>query len=159
LLVNPSGSITNVGTYEFQADNSFLAGTGDNRTLTFINQGIVRKSSGTADARSALHIGIFDNDGGSFEIQTGKLGLGAALVTSTAASAFIRSGAGVLDLADFTQTTYVGQFRGELGSTVILSSGQLNTGAGGATFSSPSWQWLGGTVQAQTGLTNTGKLI
>jgi hypothetical protein len=163
LYVNAESTIINQAgaTYDFQGDGSYLSPTSDNRTATFINQGLVSKSAGT---NSYLRVGIFTIDGGSFQVQAGTLGLAANTVTNTGASAFALAGAGTLDLTDANeyggyQCSYTGTYTGAAdGGVVRLSGGTLAVGAGGATFNLPGLQWTGGTLRARGGLTNSGTL-
>jgi hypothetical protein len=159
LFVSDGTTISNAGTYDFQADGVGIA-IGGGSTSAFVNTGTVRKSAGSSTDRSYLHVSSFINDGGSFDVQTGRLALGEARVTSTGGSFSVAEGA-VLDLTDNSLTTYSGTFGNDTGlGKVSLLNGALAVASAGATFNfAGALEWDGGVLDGGTaGLTNSGLL-
>jgi hypothetical protein len=144
--------ITNAGVYDFQADGvSINIDSGTTSTFTNTSTGTIRKSAGASTDRSYLRVSNFANNGGSFDVQTGRLALGSTSVSSTPASSYNVLPNAVLDLTDNTYTPYSGTFaNGSGGGNARLRNGTLAVGDTPVTFDLPAgmleWGEQGGTI-------------
>ncbi|HLJ93479.1 MAG TPA: hypothetical protein VKU02_09850 [Gemmataceae bacterium] len=160
---NGDATLVNNGTYDFQADGTGIF-INSGPAATFINNGVLKKSAVTDSGdRSFLHVSVFNNNGGSIDVEQGRLALGQATVTSTGMTITVAATDAVFDLTDNTTVSYAGNFGNGSGNGHIqLLNGTLAIGAGGATFSFPQaglFQWKGGFLSAGlAGLTNTGSM-
>jgi hypothetical protein len=128
LGLHSDAQLVNAGIYDFRADSTGIF-LNDGDTSVFTNTGTVRKSAGSSTNRSFLHVSIFNNNGGSFDVQTGRLALGQARVSSTGSTISVAAGA-VLDLTDNTTTTYSGTFgNGSGGGNVRILNSTLGVQA------------------------------
>ena len=149
-----NGEVQNIagGLYDFKSDVSFSG--------TFINQGTLRKSSGSG-VSSMLN--SFSNERGTIDVLTGNFQISEPFQNGprglNASGTFSVANGAVLDLAtNGSRVEYSGVFRGTGGGTVRLASGTIQIGAQ-ATFDFPQtmFQWSGGTIAGGSeGLNNTG---
>ena len=170
--VNPglTGTLTNTGTITFQGSGNFDGGTIDNQSsglmdiqgvnsagaypfvfATINNSGTIRRSANTA----AAGIWILNNTGGTIDVETGTLipwvqsgGVNTGGAFTVASGAILQYGPGS------TGSTFTGTYTGSGGGQFVLGSGQLDVGAGGATFDFPAgfFQWqFGGYINAAAG--------
>ena len=129
--------------------------SGTSTTITIQSGDTESVNSLTTAAGYALSI-----TGGSLAIAdnstlVGNLNLSGGALSVAAGASLIVGGAS----NSWTGGTLAGAYAGSGGGTVTLSLGQLNIGAGGATFDFPStmFQWTGGTINTNGNtLTNTG---
>ncbi len=132
---NAGSLLTNMpdGVVDFQGDGGIYP-HGDSGQMTFINEGVVRKSEGTL---SEFEPGGYDGAGGTFDVEAGTLAIGNT------------ENQGFSVLLDGTLT----------GSGPIEISGDLTADAAGATldFAPGVADWTGGTISGGV-LTNAGTL-
>jgi hypothetical protein len=147
------------GSYVFAGDGS-LTDNGGNCFL--VNAGTIDKASGTGS--SSLTV-AFNNTGGTLEVDSGTLTLAGgptgALGTSTGGTFTVAANA-TLDLTGGSSShVFTGSYTGSGAGTVLLQSGTLDIGTGGATFNLPAgqFQWTGGYINLQgNALTNAGTM-
>jgi RHS repeat-associated protein len=115
----------------------------------FVNRGTLRKSQGTY---SAIHASGFNNVGGTIDVQSGLLGIGAGVNDG---GTFTVAAGATLDLTDGAHNcctgfvvTYEGSFSGSGAGTVLLAADVLAIDPSGATFNFPAgmFQWTGGAI-------------
>jgi hypothetical protein len=173
-LLSNSGTITVQGTAHFNladavevsnaAQGSFVFSgdgvinhVGGNVPLV-VNAGTVQKSGGTGTTTLSIPFSI---TGGTLEVDSGTLSLDAGAGISTGGTFTVAQNA-TLDLTgNSSGNVFTGSFTGSGAGTVLLQSGVLEIGAGGATFNFPTglFQWTGGTVNLQGNtLTNAGTM-
>jgi hypothetical protein len=141
------------GTYDLQTDNGTSGGT-------IANAGLFRKSAGTGTSRIES---VFNLLGGTVEVQSGNLDLGASGPSSLSSNGtFIVAGGSAINLVNSNVTaTMNGYFTGAGAGTVVLDKGTVFTGSGSAIFDFPSgmFRWNGGTIQSGSGyFTNAGTI-
>ena len=141
------------GTFDLQADNGTSGGTID-------NAGLFRKSAGAGTSRIES---VFNLLGGTVEVQSGNLALGASGFSSFSSNGtFIVAGGSAINLVNSNVTaTMNGYFTGSGAGTVVLDKGTAFTRSGSATFDFPAgmFQWNGGTIQSGSGyFTNAGTI-
>ncbi len=176
--VNPdlTGTLTNTGTITFQGSGNFDGGTIDNQSSGLIDiEGVnsdayplvfaTIDNSGTIDSASTGVAGIWilNNTGGAIDVETGTLFPWVQEGSvSTGGTFTVASGATLQYNSGNEGSTFTGTYTGSGAGQFVLSSGQLNVGAGGATFDFAArfFQWqLGGYISATAGtLTNTGSI-
>jgi uncharacterized repeat protein (TIGR01451 family) len=120
-------TINNTGTFTIQNDQSFL---GDASNPAINNSGIFRKN--TAAGITTLSSTVFNNNGGTLDIQTGQLNFGGAFST-TGTSSFTGAGrAKLMNSASLGGTLTLGSaFTLETaGGTITAGNGTSVSGAG-----------------------------
>ena len=157
VLNNLPGSL-----YDIQGDVNFT-GAGGGYT-TFNNAGNLRKSAGTG---SAGPIGAdFVNTGGTIDVQAGSFvmqGFNNPALAHTGGTFRVAGGA-VLDLnggGANSRAVFQGTYSGSGAGVVVLKSGVVAAGDGGAVFNfSPDlFQWTFGTIDGRTApVTNRGTI-
>jgi len=135
--------------YDFQDDGQIYV-AGCCVPPTFLNQGLVRKSGGTNQAR--INDVRFNNVGGAIQVEAGRLVL-ANDGSSTDATIEVAPGA-VLDLTGGRLPSWAGRLVGRGGGRIELNNGVL--GAVGLTVDCELglFHWGGGTIRGT--LTNAG---
>ena len=143
-----SAAFTNLpgAVFDFQGDGAIFEIGSPN---LFLNRGTLRKSQGTY---ASIHVSGFNSGGGTIDVQSGLLGIGAG--TNDSGTFKVAAGA-TLDLTDgahnlFTSgsVTYKGSFSGSGAGTVLLAARILSIDPAGATFNFPAglFQWTGGAI-------------
>jgi carbon monoxide dehydrogenase subunit G len=131
-----NGSVENdaSGSYEFAGDGSV------GPSLSFINYGLVHKSSGTGSSV----INVFYNESGTIEVDSGSLTL-AGGETSTNGTFNIAAGA-LVDLTGGDRPLWAGILTGSGAGQVLLGSGILFVPPTGLALNFPPAQfwWTGG---------------
>jgi hypothetical protein len=145
LFIADGSTLTNQngGLYDLQSD----AGLTTHLNGTFVNAagGTYRKSGGTGTSSNDT---FFTNNGGTLTVSSGNLKVQFATYSGTSTFTAVNSG-NVLEIAGSSTSTATGTLTGSgAGQVVLTSSGHLNAGSGGATFSFPAgyFQWQGGTI-------------
>ncbi|MHB1560310.1 MAG: carboxypeptidase regulatory-like domain-containing protein, partial [Isosphaeraceae bacterium] len=142
--------------YVIQADSGLDNPVGGQTAV--INDGTIEKTAGTGVSRLLVN-GTLTN-AGVIDVQSGTVQLAANAVTSTGGSFAVAQGA-ILDPTGGQTVPYSGTFTGSGAGAVLLSSGTIAIGAGGATFDFPAGllQWPGGSLDLDGNtLTNTGSI-
>ena len=148
LDVSGSAAFTNLpgAVFDFQGDGAIFEIGSPN---LFLNRGTLRKSQGTY---SAIHASGFNTGGGTIDVQSGMLGIGAG--TNEGGNFKIAAGA-TLDLTDGAHNccggggaAYKGSFSGSGAGTVLLAARIFAVDPAGATFDFPAGmlQWTGGAI-------------
>jgi uncharacterized repeat protein (TIGR01451 family) len=145
------------GSYVFAGDGSISSRSGHDPV---VNAGTIRKAGGTGT--SFLFSVVLSNTGGTFQVDSGTVSLATSGGLSTAGT-FIVAANATLDLTGGSSaaSTLTGTYTGSGAGTVLLHSGVLSIGSGGATFNFPTgmFQWTGGSINLQGHtLTNAGTM-
>jgi hypothetical protein len=151
-----NGVVTWMGTGDIHAGNGAVLNNNNTWTIqnnqqlvndygnpvTFTNTGTLRKSGSGATLDTAIQL-IFNNNGGTIDVQSGNLFLPGG--TSTGGAYNVAAGS-FLDLTSGQTQNISGTFTGAGNGTVRLSGGTLNVLAAGATLNFPGalFQWTGG---------------
>src|SRR5579884_1335852 len=156
LVFDGGATLTNAagGIYNFTSDSGIEP---NHSSGQMNNAGTIEKTGGTGT--SAISV-TFDTSG-NLTVQTGTLALAAGGGSLETGGVFTVASGATLDLTGGHGVTYIGTYTGSGAGTVLLGSGMLDMGLGGATFNLPGtlFQWTGGTLNANLGnLTNTGTM-
>ena len=141
------------GNYDLQSDASIA--TSGNGVLTI--EGTLSKSAGTGSSDLS---GAIDLQGCTLDDESGTVTL-LGSVAGTGATFDVAQGATINLTGGTSGNTFAGTYTGSGAGNIILASGQINIGAGGATFDFPAgmFQWTGGVINlAGNTLTNDGTL-
>jgi len=128
------------GTMQFAGDG------GLDSTLTFVNYGLVRKSSGTGNSI----IANFQNQGGTIEADGGVLTLGGANANDN--GTFNAGADAVVDLTGGGQPIWAGTMTGSGPGQVLLADGTIQAAPTGLTLNFPPglFWWTGGNLYNNT---------
>ena len=141
-------------TYDFTNDGS-LQNSNDPGGVN--NAGIIEKTAGGGTSAITTE---FSNSG-VIDVDTGTISLAGLGGTSTGGSFTVAQYA-TLDLTGGTNyNVFTGTYKSLGSGSIVLASGQINIGTGGATFDFPAgmFQWTGGDINlAGNTLTNDGTL-
>jgi hypothetical protein len=142
--------------YVLQANSGI---TNAQAVSTFINAGILTKTTGTGTSRITGNVSV--NNTGTVDAETGTLAVAPAGGFNSAGTFTVARGA-TLDLTGGAIVTYSGTYTGSGAGTVLLGSGTLTVGSRGAVFNFPAglFQWVGGSlsIPANATLVNNGTL-
>ena len=127
------------GIYEFDA-NSGLISISSQAAATFNNMGLVRKAAGNNNSIGV----IFNNLGGTIEVDTGSLVVGAGGGASSNANLVIAAGA-TLDLTGGGSPVWRGELTGSGSGQVLFHNGTISAGPLTLGFTNGMFQWEGGT--------------
>jgi hypothetical protein len=144
LNIGDEAVIDNSGTWNVQGDLTLTHTFGNTPTFDNAATGVYRKTTGNADA--IVQGLVFNNQGGTVEVQTGNLFLPGG--TSTDGTYNAVSPGSLLDLTSGGTRDIGGTLTGSGAGTVRFSTGDLDVLATGATISFPGslFQWTGGTI-------------
>jgi hypothetical protein len=160
LNIGNEAVINNSGIWNVQGDLTLTRTFGNTPTFNNAATGVFRKTTGVGDA--TVQSLLFNNAGGTVEVQTGNLFLPSGSSTDGTYNAV--SPGSLLDLVGSFGTRDVGgTLTGSGAGTVRLSTGTLDVLATGATINFPGslFQWTGGTISGGgpgATLTNSGTL-
>jgi hypothetical protein len=149
---NVATTLTNAGTYNFQADSGIAFGGGSVNNV-IVNAGLMQK---TSSAGISLIAQPLTNNAGTLRAGTGTLGISAN--SSNTSGTYQADSGATLDLTGSNSVTFTitGTFTGAGAGKIVLSNGVLALGSAGATFTIPSsttFQWSGGTISIPIGAT------
>ncbi|HEU5433461.1 MAG TPA: hypothetical protein VFU81_17480, partial [Thermomicrobiales bacterium] len=143
------------GSLLFAGDGNVFVG---GQAPSFITEGRIEKTSGAGLSQIAVTI---DYVGGPVKVDSGTLAFDGPDGQFASANFTVAAGA-VLDLTRNSDGNLLtGTFTGSGGGTVLLGSGSIVVGAGGATFDFPAgmFQWTGGGINLDGHtLTNSGSI-
>jgi hypothetical protein len=136
LLLNSRFENLATGTYDMSSDGRIY--TDDYQPQSFDNFGLFRVSAGT---NSSINTVLFNNLGGTVEVDSGTLSLGNN-GNSTNGTISVAADA-VLDVAGGQNPAWYGTTKGTGAGTVVLANGSLHVG-GALNFAGNLFQWRGG---------------
>ncbi len=156
---NSGGSFTNAasGVFDLTTD----AGIGES-SYPFTNVGLLRKSGGTGTSTFDPTM-VFNNQGGTVEVDSGTLQLPGSTGVSTGGIFNVPAAGAVLNLVSANGTNiFTGTYTGSGAGNVVLSQGNINSNNMTPLildFPGSFFQWTGGTIGGYQGgdlVTNNG---
>jgi hypothetical protein len=140
------------GTIDFQGDAGLASGS------IFVNSGLLKKSAGSGISQI---FPVFQNYGGTVEVDSGTLAVGLNQNDGISNATFIVHSGATFDLSiSNNNTTIAGLLTGSGGGTVLMNSGTVfSYDQATLNFPGAMFQWQGGSLGGGNGyLTNVGTL-